>query len=52
MARCRARLLGAGNFSIKPQCRQRAVAEFRAFDAASSSIIRGTVVLEFNQGST
>jgi len=44
----RARLLGAGNFSITSMSAE-CCRGFQAFDASVSSMIRGTVVLEFHK---
>jgi hypothetical protein len=49
MAALRARLLGAGNFSINLNVGSVLSPEFQAFDASVSSMIRGTVVLEFHK---
>lgn len=49
MAALRARLLGSGNFSINLNVGSVLSPEFQAFDASVSSMIRGTVVLEFHK---
>jgi hypothetical protein len=49
LAALRARLLGAGTFSINLNVSSALSPEFQAFDASVSSMIRGTVVLEFHK---
>jgi hypothetical protein len=49
MAVVRARLLASGNFSINLNVGSVLSPEFQAFDASVSSMIRGTVVLEFHK---
>lgn len=49
MAELRNRLLGTGNFSINLNVASVLSPEFQAFDASVSSMIRGTVVLEFHK---
>jgi len=49
MAGLRARLLASGNFSINLNVGSVLSPEFQAFDASVSSMIRGTVVLEFHK---
>jgi hypothetical protein len=49
MAGLRARLLATGNFSINLNVGSVLSPEFQAFDASVSSMIRGTVVLEFHK---
>src|SRR5262245_48398439 len=49
MAALRARLLVSGNFSINLNVGSVLSPEFQAFDASVSSMIRGTVVLEFHK---
>jgi len=49
MVALRARLLGTGNFSINLNVGSVLSQEFQAFDASVSSMIRGTVVLEFHK---
>ncbi|HUL10432.1 MAG TPA: hypothetical protein VLV76_29155 [Candidatus Acidoferrum sp.] len=49
MAGLRARLLGSGNFSVNLNVGSVLSPEFQAFDASVSSMIRGTVVLEFHK---
>ena len=49
MVALRARLLGSGNFSINLNVGSVLSPEFQAFDASVSSMIRGTVVLEFHK---
>lgn len=49
MSELRGRLLGAGNFSINLNVASVLTPEFQAFDASVSSMIRGTVVLEFHK---
>lgn len=49
MAELRHRLLASGNFSINLNVASVLSPEFQAFDAGVSSMIRGTVVLEFHK---
>jgi hypothetical protein len=49
MAAVRARLLASGNFSINLNVGSVLSPEFQSFDASVSSMIRGTVVLEFHK---
>jgi hypothetical protein len=49
MVALRARLLGSGNFSVNLNVGSVLSPEFQAFDASVSSMIRGTVVLEFHK---
>ncbi len=49
MVALRVRLLGSGNFSINLNVGSVLSPEFQAFDASVSSMIRGTVVLEFHK---